>query len=83
MGLISKRCIKPTSMPSKEIRRHIRINAETSRRMFTTPSLRPSRGDGPSRSNTPSNTELHELSDVQCYTCRRRHVKCDRILPTW
>jgi hypothetical protein len=24
-----------------------------------------------------------ELSNVPCYTCRRRHVKCDRILPHW
>ncbi|PVH98040.1 hypothetical protein DM02DRAFT_673662 [Periconia macrospinosa] len=23
-----------------------------------------------------------ELSDVQCYTCRKRHIKCDRTLPT-
>ncbi|KAF2183869.1 hypothetical protein K469DRAFT_710248 [Zopfia rhizophila CBS 207.26] len=39
-----------------------------------------------SRPGTPSNPnsppkDIAELSDVPCYTCRRRHVKCDRTLP--
>ncbi|KAF1961084.1 hypothetical protein CC80DRAFT_229743 [Byssothecium circinans] len=76
-----KKRIKPPSMPSTEIRKYIRIHAKNPRKMLSTASSRPRRGDGPSRSNTPSEG-LPELSDVQCYTCRRRHVKCDRILPT-
>lgn len=27
--------------------------------------------------------QLSDMSDVPCYTCRRRHVKCDRLLPHW
>ncbi|KAK7182906.1 hypothetical protein PSPO01_11005 [Paraphaeosphaeria sporulosa] len=44
----------------------------------------PSSSRVPHRSGTPSNSSHPpEVSDVQCYTCRRRHVKCDRILPHW
>ncbi|KAF2651666.1 hypothetical protein K491DRAFT_681981 [Lophiostoma macrostomum CBS 122681] len=45
------------------------------------------KSDAPPRPGTPSVTQpptgdLAEQSDVPCYTCRRRHVKCDRMLPT-
>ncbi|KAF2826500.1 hypothetical protein CC86DRAFT_406762 [Ophiobolus disseminans] len=54
--------------------------------MSSTSSPFSKRGDRPSKSNTLSNLNsprdlAPELSDVQCYTCRKRHVKCDRILP--
>ncbi|KAF2471193.1 uncharacterized protein BDR25DRAFT_313817 [Lindgomyces ingoldianus] len=42
------------------------------------------RNERPSRSGTPTISppdDLEEISDVPCYTCRRRHVKCDRTLP--
>jgi hypothetical protein len=45
------------------------------------------KSDAPLRPGTPSvihpqTGDLAEQSDVPCYTCRRRHVKCDRMLPT-
>ncbi|KAF2119142.1 hypothetical protein BDV96DRAFT_596911 [Lophiotrema nucula] len=42
---------------------------------------RPSKPASPANSNPSATGEPAELSDVQCYTCRRRHVKCDRTLP--
>ncbi|CAI6333989.1 unnamed protein product [Periconia digitata] len=44
-----------------------------------------------SSSSTHSKTQMQasstpkdgsELADVQCYTCRKRHIRCDRTLPT-
>ncbi|KAF2688724.1 hypothetical protein K458DRAFT_151697 [Lentithecium fluviatile CBS 122367] len=78
----SRRCIRMAALPSVEVRKYVQIIAKGSRKMLpSSSSPRSRRGDNPSRSNTPSN-ELPELSDVPCYTCRRRHVRCDRILPS-
>lgn len=86
----SRRCIRSAALPSVGLRKYVQIYAKRSRKMLpSSPSPRARKGDYRSRSGTPSNAntppsnELPELSDVQCYTCRRRHVRCDRILPHW
>ncbi|OAL55264.1 hypothetical protein IQ07DRAFT_160920 [Pyrenochaeta sp. DS3sAY3a] len=72
--------------PGPGHRRYVRIYSKKARSMLS-PSSSTSysrKGNRPSRPNTPSKSPRQgfpELSDVPCYTCRRRHVKCDRILP--
>lgn len=84
-----KRRIKTADLPPTGNRRCVRIYAKVSRKMLPSSSSPLSRkGDKAPRSNLLSRQpspfeEPPELSDVPCYTCRRRHVKCDRILPTW
>lgn len=74
--------------PGPGHRRYVRIYSKKARSMLS-PSSSTSysrKGNRPSRPNTPSKSPRQgfpELSDVPCYTCRRRHVKCDRILPHW
>jgi hypothetical protein len=72
--------IKAYGLPIQDSRQYAKILSEQAENMF--PSLRQVK-EKSSRPNLrhPAETLL-EVSDVPCYTCRRRHVKCDRILPT-
>lgn len=81
-------CIKAPHLPSPSTRRYVQILSKKTKRMAVPSSSSNSplskRFNSPGTSSKPSTPpeELPELSDVPCYTCRRRHVKCDRILPT-
>lgn len=74
--------------PSPGCRKYVRIYSRKPRTMFPSSSSSSKKGGrplhlgAPDQSSSRSDT-LPELSDVPCYTCRRRHVKCDRILPHW
>jgi len=76
-------------LPSLGVRKYVQAYEDISKKMIPSSSSPRSRRGDNSRSTTPNNvatppsSELPELSDVQCYTCRRRHVRCDRMLPTW
>ncbi|KAH7073583.1 hypothetical protein BKA63DRAFT_36278 [Paraphoma chrysanthemicola] len=83
---MGKICIKGLEQPPLYRRKCIQISPKSSRTMLSTSSTSSKKGSRVSRQNTPgystsSRDQIPELSDVQCYTCRRRHVKCDRILP--
>lgn len=85
----SQRHIRASAMPSSGMRKYARIYSKAIKTMFpSSSSPQPTKSDKPSRAKGPSNpasasNESLEVSDVPCYTCRRRHVKCDRTLPTW
>ncbi|KAF2729877.1 hypothetical protein EJ04DRAFT_58094 [Polyplosphaeria fusca] len=81
--------IKTPRLPRPRNRHFTRILAKqcTGNMQSTSPSSS-KKNDGSSKPTSPTSTNqprgdgMAELSDVQCYTCRRRHVKCDRQLPT-
>ncbi|KAF2267582.1 hypothetical protein CC78DRAFT_541535 [Lojkania enalia] len=79
----------PSPSPSVSCCRITRLLAKkNTRTMLSSRSSTPRKNEKQSKQNSPSNresppsNELTEMSDVPCYTCRRRHVKCDRQLPT-
>ncbi|ORY07136.1 hypothetical protein BCR34DRAFT_28320 [Clohesyomyces aquaticus] len=77
--------IKTSWTPPPSSIQLIQAYPETINNMYASSSSSPPsrRTDKASRSGTPSSPdELGETSDVPCYTCRRRHVKCDKMLPT-
>jgi hypothetical protein len=56
--------------------------------MLSTSSAFAGEGEASAQSSTPNRhmskyDQVPKISDVPCYTCRRRHVKCDRLLPNW
>ncbi|KAF2002571.1 hypothetical protein P154DRAFT_618624 [Amniculicola lignicola CBS 123094] len=82
-------CIKTSQLlPSPTCRRkqHYRKRDYTRPKPFIMLSSTPTKNRQSVRAVSPAKPDSPRkedgLSDVPCYTCRRRHVKCDRILPT-
>ncbi|KAH7125566.1 hypothetical protein B0J11DRAFT_308980 [Dendryphion nanum] len=73
--------IKPSDHPLAN-RHYARLYPKAARKMASSSSSKRHVHSTAPGGRGSSTGELAELSDVPCYTCRRRHVKCDRILPT-
>ena len=76
MGMSTITFINASHGPRTRTRQYAKILAKCSYQTMSSSKIH----EKPASKESIEN--LSELSDVPCYTCRRRHVKCDRQLPT-
>jgi hypothetical protein len=78
--------IKTTCRPVQGTQQFRQIYPKSASDMYSSSAANPARKkEKIPRSNQPTNTgsppqDLVERADVDCWTCRRRHIRCDRII---
>lgn len=84
MECMAPQSIKTTRLRASWSRRYIKIHSKKTEEMASSSNSPLSRNTSRLNTQASANTQadqVAEQSDVPCYTCRRRHVKCDRTLP--
>jgi hypothetical protein len=78
--------IKSTCLPLPGTQQFRQIYPKSASHMYSSSAANPARKkEKLPRLNQPTNTgsppqDMVERADVDCWTCRRRHIRCDRII---